>query len=311
MKSFSAAEKSIIETMRSDRCTYHEIAESVDRSLVSIGDYCRKNGLAYSEAELKKQTSHQNAEDAVAERIRNLNRHIVYISGYTGRYSKITVRHLDCGHEFQRVYHGLFFGSTNPVRCPVCDKQRKASMAAVPKGPFEKNCDYCGKSFLANSRNARFCCKNCRYRQHLVDQHNQYASDFISEKRECKYCGKIFTTSFKGLRDYCSKRCSRKVEHKATLQRRIKYIGQIVDKDITLPKLYERDGGVCYLCGEKTDWNDKHKNASGHWVYGNHYPSIDHIVPLAKLGRHSWDNVKLACRYCNSVKCDSEPGEVI
>lgn len=38
------------------------------------------------------------------------------------------------------------------------------------------------------------------------------------------------------------------------------------------------------------------------FIAGNWYPSIDHVIPISKGGRHSWDNVKLAHRLCNSVK---------
>jgi 5-methylcytosine-specific restriction endonuclease McrA len=34
------------------------------------------------------------------------------------------------------------------------------------------------------------------------------------------------------------------------------------------------------------------------------YPSIDHIVPLAKGGNHTWNNVQLAHHYCNTLKRD-------
>ena len=32
--------------------------------------------------------------------------------------------------------------------------------------------------------------------------------------------------------------------------------------------------------------------------------SKDHIIPLAKGGEHSWDNIQLAHRICNSLKAD-------
>lgn len=35
---------------------------------------------------------------------------------------------------------------------------------------------------------------------------------------------------------------------------------------------------------------------------GDNYPSVDHIVPLAKGGLHSWDNVQLAHFKCNTLK---------
>lgn len=73
------------------------------------------------------------------------------------------------------------------------------------------------------------------------------------------------------------------------------------DKDITLEKLYNRDRGICALCGEHCNYDDyilKDKT----FIAGNDYPSIDHIKPLSKGGSHTWDNVQLAHKRCNSIK---------
>jgi 5-methylcytosine-specific restriction endonuclease McrA len=71
------------------------------------------------------------------------------------------------------------------------------------------------------------------------------------------------------------------------------------DPSITLKKLYERDGGICQICGKPCDWNDMEWGHSGPT-----YPSLDHIVPRANGGEHTWDNVQLAHCMCNSKKRD-------
>lgn len=60
---------------------------------------------------------------------------------------------------------------------------------------------------------------------------------------------------------------------------------------ITIDKLIERDGNICYICGIRTST----KGGS----YDPKYPNIEHVIPRAKGGTHTWDNVKVACRYCN------------
>jgi 5-methylcytosine-specific restriction endonuclease McrA len=49
--------------------------------------------------------------------------------------------------------------------------------------------------------------------------------------------------------------------------------------------VFARDGGRCQYCGAAAE-------------------SIDHIVPRAKGGQHTWENVVAACRPCNTAKRD-------
>lgn len=52
--------------------------------------------------------------------------------------------------------------------------------------------------------------------------------------------------------------------------------------------VFERANGICGICGESVCRDDK-------W-------HIDHVVPLAKGGVHSYDNVQLAHAACNLAK---------
>ena len=49
--------------------------------------------------------------------------------------------------------------------------------------------------------------------------------------------------------------------------------------------VFARDGGRCQYCGAVAE-------------------SIDHVVPRAKGGAHTWENVVAACRPCNTAKRD-------
>lgn len=77
----------------------------------------------------------------------------------------------------------------------------------------------------------------------------------------------------------------------------------MVDKDINLVDLFKKSNGVCYLFGKPCDIEDR-REANGTIICGDMYPSIDHVIPLARGGQHSWNNVRLAHRICNSLKSD-------
>lgn len=113
----------------------------------------------------------------------------------------------------------------------------------------------------------------------------------------CIVCGKEYET-YNPAQKTCSKECGKKLAH-AHKHKRIPK-SQLVDKDITLEALYRRDSGVCYLCGEPCDWNDKTDK-----TVGPTYPSIDHMVPISRGGLHAWTNVKLAHFECNWKKSDA------
>ena len=114
---------------------------------------------------------------------------------------------------------------------------------------------------------------------------------------ECTVCGKPYET-FNPKQKTCSTACSKKLSY-ARKQNRIPK-DQIIDKDITLEALYRWNSGICYLCGKQCDWSDKDGN-----IVGPNYPSIDHLVPVARGGLHAWNNVRLAHFKCNVDKSDT------
>lgn len=153
-------------------------------------------------------------------------------------------------------------------------------------------------------------CPECRRREKLINEHYGKQRKFIQalnrEQRklnrilkyhECLVCGKMTDRPM-----YCSSRCSKRISwHNGEVKRRAKIQAAMVDKDISLETLYKRDKGVCYICGEICKWDD-YKRKGKWFVAGEEYPSIDHVIPLSKGGKHSWDNVRLACRGCNTRK---------
>ena len=130
----------------------------------------------------------------------------------------------------------------------------------------------------------------------IKEANRKYWQEYEQE-HTCVECGKKYIAHYPTSK-YCSPTCQRRV----TRTRR-KYKDITVDKGITLRRLAKRDRDRCQICGGLVDWNDKYKTDKT-IITGNQYPSIDHIIPIAHGGVHSWENVQLAHRICNSIKND-------
>lgn len=130
----------------------------------------------------------------------------------------------------------------------------------------------------------------------------------------CSHCGKTYMFfpsdrryGRKKAGPYCSDRCCAKANKTSSCvgHRLRKYGSGDKPRDsIKLDDVIERDHGICYICGCETTKED-HYYSRGWFTCGSRYPTIDHVVPLAHGGTHTWDNVRLACRQCNSIKRDS------
>ena len=228
----------------------------------------------------------------------------------------------DCSDEARRIRNRERMRKVNP-----------------PKPDVVKECEWCGQTYTVPARNAhiaRRCSDECTQTQYTREirgfgsledrkiiweqqkvEYQRRKTKERAEKRKanhrvivCSECGKIvdvYNTSQKT----CSVECSKTRTNRLAKERKDKRLNNanIVDKDISLKTLYKRDKGICYICGGKCDFKD-HAREGSNFTSGPTYPSIDHIIPLARGGKHSWDNVKLAHHLCNAKKSDILPSEL-
>lgn len=122
----------------------------------------------------------------------------------------------------------------------------------------------------------------------------------------CCHCGNLFIQTTSRNKRFCSKRCNIRHHEQQKNRKRIEKakLNGAIDYTINLDKLIKRDNNKCWLCGKECDVND-YTYVGNNKVTGNYYPSIDHVVAIANGGIHTWDNVRLAHRICNSLKSNN------
>ena len=261
-----------IRNMKAIGLTNGQVADALHISKTSVENYCKKRRITTAEA--SKHGTH--TEQEVASIVQTKAPELEYVGGYINNATPMRVRCRICGTEFERTLSGI--ATKGNTSCPEC-MRREAQARQTAK-----------RRAKAEARRK----KERERRQRREKKQAQIGMNF------CPVCGAPTLR-----RKYCSDKCSAKAHNKAKDTRRRQLISAaMVDKDITVEGLYKRDNGICYLCGKPCRLDD-YIIQDGQKQCGDWYPSIDHVVPLARGGAHSWDNVKLAHRICNSRKADS------
>lgn len=205
--------------------------------------------------------------------------------------------------------------------CHNCRRKRRDQLPPRPKRqPKPKpKCEVCGDEFRRKMIGQRTCGRDCgvflRYglrvedvgwascricRDVITRRSNchvlcRYRAQHPLEQKRCLECRELFTPDH-GQRKYCCKAHARAAIARIMKERRRKRIndGDVVEM-FGWRRLAKRQGLVCHLCDEPCDPNaDPCKDD---WA-----PTVDHIMPIAMGGTHTFDNARIAHRYCNSMR---------
>lgn len=175
---------------------------------------------------------------------------------------------------------------------------------AYKRKTYKIKCRQCGDITTREAgtiRRYKTTCKKCaemkKPRERIVNVLKAIAES--KKDKICVSCGNVYHSQYSTSK-YCSDKCRRKNKRTGGYRERTKKYGVVYMPGISLLKVFNRDNGICQICGCKTDWND---DSWGNG-YGAKYPTVDHIKALANGGGHTWDNVQLACAMCNSSKRD-------
>lgn len=277
-----------ISRLRGKGLSYTEISTEMGLSLATVTEVCRRYGYRKP-----KNTEHEHERHRVEQEryfatwLSDNAPSFEYVSGYENTKGRVEIRCLNCGTVVTKSVETMRGAkrSGRKITCPHCKEvgqQYAADLRIKMKELLERHAEVSKQLKKANAE-------------------AEHESKRLH--KTCPICGKEFQT-FKPRQKYCCPKCKDRAYWKAHRKEKRFDKSKIVDKDITLEKLFMRDSGVCYLCGKPCNYDD-FVIKDGTWICGDTYPSIDHVTPRAAGGEHAWANVRLAHRRCNMEKSDS------
>jgi hypothetical protein len=205
------------------------------------------------------------------------------------------------------------------------------------------NCRACGSTFeyqARGGRRRRFClgCISAGKRREVIRADNAgkydisaYRARAAAKRRAagipwhaglasralvCPFCGASFTTAQRVAR-FCSRACASraravprtpldlKLANKQARwhRRRARKAGAPKVERVVLLDIFERDNWTCWICGEAAPKGLRGK-------IDPMAPTGDHVIPLARGGDHTAENIRCAHARCNIRKRDKLPAEI-
>ena len=153
-------------------------------------------------------------------------------------------------------------------------------------------CLHCGKAFEKRQQSQKYCSYLCASAHACRQDYGQVI--------KCEKCGnenivlKKTGGKPKTVCDQCKKQQVKMLRNEAKRRRRARKY-QVQYEKVNPNTIFERDNWTCYLCGKATP-----KQLRGLGKPAS--PQLDHVVPLARGGSHTKNNLACACRECNIKK---------
>lgn len=167
----------------------------------------------------------------------------------------------------------------------------------------ERECARCGSTFERRPKTFRrghdraFCSNACRVDQ-LAEDRTLYATE---EERHAaalaasrRWRAENVDAAREATRRYRANNKDKVREADRAARARARSKGSVRIETIHRDVLWERDGGICHLCGKPCDPDDWH---------------ADHIVPRSLGGVTSYANMAVSHPFCNTSKGNRPQGE--
>lgn len=237
----------------------------------------------------------------LARRMKRLGVHATYAPNHGGKHEK---RYGECWHyiESQDKAFSALHSNFKYIETRKANGNSRIRMKC-------KSCGNVIERAESTIRIKNIRCEHCfdveKNKKELNEKRVELMRFFIAYKelktpKQCCICGEEFYSQYSGKK-YCSDKCKNinKKKTNSSIRKRCRKYGVYYDPSVKSVDVFKRDHYICQICGIECITNDDK------WGYvGPYSPSIDHIVPLAKGGTHTWGNTQCTHIICNSYKRD-------
>lgn len=238
---------------------------------------------------------------------------------------------IQCANKDKHTQHAVF----EERRCVWClaifeisltAKNRKRNGIFCSRSCFQAHIKMCGHEHASRQAWQRYA-KQCerKPKQKKTEQEKKELANYkallygIEQHKAravqttCRGCGVLFCRLYGHKAKVCSEECLREFERierarykkrfGGNNQRRARKRGARAES-VDVYFVFARDKWRCRLCNVKC-----RRSARG--SISPDAPELDHIVPLSKGGDHTYQNVQLLCRACNSKKGANTIGQLL
>ena len=169
-------------------------------------------------------------------------------------------------------------------------------------GTIFGQCKICGSQFLYGKKKM-FCSPECSKVGNVIRarEHYRLTAPFIEKPltriKTCGWCNTDMEVPFsytgtKAYHPHCRTQALRRRNKNKSYKRQ----NAKTEEQVRFDEIVQRDLGVCHICGNDVKLSLPRTSRMG--------ATLDHVVPIAKGGLDSLENVRLAHWICNIRKSD-------
>ena len=205
-------------------------------------------------------------------------------------------------------------------RCIICGQPRKRNANLYCSKQCQgrsqqtyRDCAQCGTTFPRTNERRLYCSHKCVRDAAKAKGPRVWKWRCLVKITPCPQCGTLFSTGKSPNKRFCSRDCANRYCSRdwyarhgddaiaQAHERRARLMAAWVE-NVTPVTVYERDKWTCHICGGKV-------RRTARWKRDPEMASLDHLVPLALGGEHSYANVACAHLRCNLSKGTRAVGE--